>query len=583
MADNVTLRYIGPFGFATMYQLLLEVQRNTTDPLASPYLEFDPATRVTSFSNSVCHLITNSTSDGNSWSIYEHQDIWNRIVTWKLPLITLLFQFARPPLESSAWTNTNVFVLMRLIGNPIGTISSLLATLAACHRRALGFKKKIEQTKWRLERGDSKRANLIRPKQDMLWKAFGLIQISYDEWHGENVSKILTDSLETLLINPNPQILSIFITAASELAADRTTSLLPVFIAQAAFIFAIAAAYWRVIGVPPQLHSWTNVEAYSIAMSAPFLYVAPAVFLSAIIGVSQTETSVPRILNEFREKLRKEGVRDLPPRIPQRSPRDFLLEAGSTSKEDKPITLQQRISYGGLYAWRPSIFSLRNLHNTWHHHLLAASFVVFSVLVAAWISYRVPPEGFDCRTAAQTALLANWIFSFFLDFAVTTIMECFGHLLPNPASPKKINMIVEKLYYPLTFIKDTTLGLAAISSILVTQLGIFNRCDCFTLWGKVPVMLPEIPQVKEILMRRIAGEWPAVTFLWIVLEIGICGGIWWWRNEGQSVHFPFVLLAIVLISSPFIRGTLRMPADQAGPNGNHFNANRLNAVFIVFN
>jgi len=44
-------------------------------------------------------------------------------------------------------------------------------------------------------------------------------------------------------------------------------------------------------------------------------------------------------------------------------------------------------------------------------------------------------------------------------------------------------------------------------------------------------MLPEVPQVKEVLMRRIAGESPAVTFWWIGLEMGKLVGIWWWHRR----------------------------------------------------
>lgn len=79
--------------------------------------------------------------------------------------------------------------------------------------------------------------------------------------------------------------------------------------------------------------------------------------------------------------------------------------------------------------------------------------------------------------------------------------------------------------------RGPTLGLATLFFILVTKLGILNRCDYFALWGGVPVMLPEVPQVKEVLMRRIAGESPAVTFWWIGLEMGRCVGIWWWHRR----------------------------------------------------
>jgi len=49
-------------------------------------------------------------------------------------------------------------------------------------------------------------------------------------------------------------------------------------------------------------------------------------------------------------------------------------------------------------------------------------------------------------------------------------------------------------------------------------------------------MLPEIEQVKNILMKRIAGKWPAVTFAWIIVEILICGAIWLKWRAGVRVY-----------------------------------------------
>ncbi|KAK4445260.1 hypothetical protein QBC34DRAFT_384485 [Podospora aff. communis PSN243] len=260
----------------------------------------------------------------------------------------------------------------------------------------------------------------------------------------------------------------------------------------------IGAAYWRVIGVPPQRHSWTNVEAYSIAISAPFLYISPAVLFSALIGVSQTQTQRPP--------------------HPQRVP--------NPHNPPPAHHLRRALRLASRHLLSPCPL----LHPP-AHHLLAASFVFFSVLVAAFISYRVPPEGFDCRTAAQTAILGVWVLSFVLDFAITGGMESCGHLHGRQVGTGK-----EGRWYVLTFVKDTIFGLATISSILVTQLGMFNRCDCFTLWGRVPVMLPEIDQVKEVLMQRIAKKWPAVTFVWTIVEFLRCGVVWWWYRDAVRLY-----------------------------------------------
>ncbi|KAK0704579.1 hypothetical protein B0H67DRAFT_673749 [Lasiosphaeris hirsuta] len=520
MTGNVTLRYVGPFGFDTIFDFLNETLRNTTDPQNSPFLHPAEAGYY-SITNEVCYTITQSR--WWTWAIYDNQDIWNRIVVWKIPLITLLFQFARPPLASSFWANTNVLVLMRLVGNPISTIASLLATLHACQKQARIFQDHINHALHdAVGAGNWKLARRIREKSDALWKGFTLISISYVEWDagGTNLDSILMHSLDQLLRDPDAAIMVSFETAASMLAADRSTFVLPVFIAQGAFLFAIGAAFWRVIGVPPQPHSWTNVEAYSIAMSAPFLYTLPAVFLAAIMGASQTETSVPTILNSLRRQLAEKDWH-LP--IPGRSPVPLhppLIPAGP-SQQDPGVTLARRIAAGGLYAWRPHTHAPRRLGRTWPHFLLAAGFVGGSVAVGGWIAYRVPPEGFDCRNAAQTALLGTWVASVALDFAVVFFAKVAG---------------AEDGWYGVTFGKDVGMGLAVVVEIVVTQLGVLNRCDCFTLWGRVPLALPQIREVADVLMRRIAVEWPMVTFGWIGMEVVLCVLIWCWYGDAFRVY-----------------------------------------------
>jgi hypothetical protein len=208
----------------------------------------------------------------------------------------------------------------------------------------------------------------------------------------------------------------------------------------------------------------------------------------------------------------------------------FLITASQLPTDRTTSFFLVFITSGALYSWRPSIFSLRSLTSTLPHHLLATFFVFFSVFVAAFISYRVPPEGVDSRTAAQIAILGVWVLSFVLHIASTAGMECYGHLHGCQAGNGK-----EARWHILTFVKDTIFELATTSSILVTQLGIFNRRDCFTLWGRVPVMLPEIDEVKEVFMRRIAGEWLGVTSAWVVLEIVVWGMVWWWYQEAVKV------------------------------------------------
>ncbi|KAK4173740.1 hypothetical protein QBC36DRAFT_52521 [Triangularia setosa] len=508
-------------------------------------------------------------------------------------------------------------MLIHLLGSPITNIASLLYTLSACQARARSMQARLRNIQKRarsapcrqlnplakeLTYGHSYSHRISERKFASLWKQLSLIQVSYDEWGVKSASDFLKSTLDRLYLDPfslgqgrvtlqrKREVLNQIQKSANMLAADRATYVLPIFIAQFVFIASISAAFWRVIGVYPQEGEWTNVEAYSIAMSAPFLYMVPAVFLSAIIGVSQTERSVVRVLNDLGEKLMKEkwvaaaerpdtevgkeatvsvaaetdvandaeaeGDGDataavvtpdaskdgrvgseeslLPSHEGRELPIDQITEVNEQTVGEEegtiPVVVEEqpifmRVCHGGIYGWRPEILTSRMIRETWPHVALALILVTMSVVVACWISYRVPPEGFDCRNVGQTALLAMWLLSFVLDGVFAFFMDHWGHLENGKGC-----------WYEAVFVKDFFVGWAAVVMILVVQVGIFNRCDCFSLWGKVPVALPQIPEVATVLMHRISFEWPAVTFGWIAIELGVCASIWWKYRDAFSVY-----------------------------------------------
>ncbi|KAK4198029.1 hypothetical protein QBC40DRAFT_298783 [Triangularia verruculosa] len=523
---------------------------------------------------------------------YDKQGIWNRL----FPLVTLLFHFSRPPFPLRIWTNTSLFMLIHLLGSPITNIASLLHTLSSCQAGAKSMQDQLREIQEQVEKLPWQEANLLarelksnrsnKRRFASLWARLTLIQVSYDEWGVKRSCDFLKRTLMGLYLEPpfpldqdeqetfrkRREVLAQIRKAADMLAADRATYVLPIFIAQIVFISSISAAFWRVIGVFPQDGEWTNVEAYSIAMSAPFLYMVPAVFLSAIIGVSQTERSVVRVLNDLGEKLMKErwvatpgvagdvernegaesdsdavvtpdsnsrGRADseeslLPSHEGQCIPLEPMARANGEVVEREEFTIPvvveeqpifRRVCRGGIYGWRPEILTPRKIGETWPHVVWALILVIMSVVVASWISYRVPPEGFDCRNAGQAALLTKWLLSFALDCIFAYFMDRWGHIESGKG-----------YWYEAVFVKDFIAGWAAVVMILVVQVGIFNRCDCFSLWGKVPVALPQIPEVAAVLMHRISFEWPAATFGWIFLELGFCVAIWLRYRDAFRVY-----------------------------------------------
>ena len=125
------------------------------------------------------------------------------------------------------------------------------------------------------------------------------------------------------------------------LAADRSTKFLPIIVAQTFFIAAVAIAMFRTKSAAG--HGalsgtvFINIEAHSIAFSALYFWIIPAVFLSAVIGVSQTEAAIPRILRRFQVDL-------------DRLNSSVIVQMPNNCLEQE----KRRVFSGGVYSWQPS-------------------------------------------------------------------------------------------------------------------------------------------------------------------------------------------------------------------------------------
>ncbi|KAK3948194.1 hypothetical protein QBC32DRAFT_222547, partial [Pseudoneurospora amorphoporcata] len=454
--------------------------------------------------------------------------------------------------------------LAHLLADPIHTIASLVYTVYQCERLTERIRSYVDDARQR-GRGRNEGVNVETRRLELLvdnnlWKELSIIGVTYREWGLKDIDVFLQNSVDRLLSPTTTPAQALRIIhhlrlTASLLAADRATYVLPIFITLLSFIIGIAGAYWRVADVDAQASSdgntWLNIEAYSIAISAPFLHLIPAIFLSALIGVPQTETSHPNILNDFYDKLEEEGQewveglkRIETPVVLSRRRSDVLglrgeheIEGdeekgrvGETEEKEKEdmisSSLHHRISSGGMYAYRPELFFPSCLSTTLAHIALSFFFVFTSFLVASFIAYRVPPEGFDCRNVSLVLIMGIWLLSAALDFLLTIIRE-----LSSPSTPSSPSYT-----YHLTLTKNLILSASVLTIILLIQLGIFNRCDCYSLWGRGPLGLPQIPQIEQILIQRIRGEWPAVTFGWVGLEMIICGLVVWKYKNAFRVY-----------------------------------------------
>lgn len=115
---------------------------------------------------------------GADWTRYSGSDIWNRLTTWKFPLLQLIASFPRPPLG----LNVECFVIFHLLGDPIDSLWHLLLKLRACERRAKFWRAQFD--------GPMHKFAEDLPQQ--LWKSLTLITDAYDEWdQGDDAIAIL--------------------------------------------------------------------------------------------------------------------------------------------------------------------------------------------------------------------------------------------------------------------------------------------------------------------------------------------------------------------------------------------------------
>lgn len=358
-----------------------------------------------------------------------------------------------------------------------------------------------------------------------------------------------------------------------------------------------------------------NVEAHSIAISALYFWIIPAVILSSIIGVSQTEASIPRILRRIQHKpplphpekfaeviacvnddrrMAKENLAELSNCLDDHEMRenklakinesldhdrtktiDELIErykslASRSEAIEKVIELNEslddrrRISHGGIYSWQPfrwqreisdnaqTVTALDQGEQTqrsrdgpesqglilaghvdgssfasgnWKRHALPAYLIVIlGTITGMIISGLVPPDGSDCRNVAELLTCMAWILSAWLDTR-------FSYMIPlGDTSQKSKNQGPEgtsektleyrqKLLFRWTLTKDVLISIATLGGVIAVQVGVLNRCSCYTMWGFDGLALREMPIVYEKLRHRLSTWYPGLAFTCIGIEL----------------------------------------------------------------
>ena len=360
---------------------------------------------------------------------------------------------------------------------------------------------------------------------------------------------------------------------------------------------------------------YINVEAHSIAFSALYFWIIPAVILSSVIGVSQTKVSIPRILSSIQDKpplshpetlaeviasvdddrrMAKEHLAELSKCLDDHKMREEkLAEINGSLDNDRTKTMaglierykslprrskalekvtelneslddRRRISHGGIYSWQPFRWQWESSDNAqpvtaldqgeqtqrsrdrsesqglllpghidgsssasgdWKRYALPAYLIVIlGTITGMTISGLVPPDGWDCRQIGEILICMVWMLSAWLDTGL-------NYMIPlGDTSQKSRNGVPEgtlektlehkqNVLLRWTVTKDVLTSMLTLGGVVATQVGVFNRCSCYTMWGLDGLALPGMPNVYKTLRHRLSTWYPALAFTCIGIEL----------------------------------------------------------------
>lgn len=121
------------------------------------------------------------------------------------------------------------------------------------------------------------------------------------------------------------------------------------------------------------------------------------------------------------------------------------------------------------------------------------------------VSAFVPPDGWDCRHYGEILILIAWLLSAQIDIG----LRCRWPLNKGDRN---------KLFWS-TGLKDLLVVIATMGDIITAQVGVFNKCQCYTLGGKTGLALPEMRETAQTLYYRLKTFYPGITFACIGIEL----------------------------------------------------------------
>lgn len=303
-----------------------------------------------------------------------------------------------------------------------------------------------------------------------------------------------------------------YATAASTIAADRNSRLLPSFASTVVFVFQVFASFWKTLNALGDTYDEDNLVSkglnrtpHNIAFGTLFFWLPVPILLIALVGTPTRRQSVPLALYDL---VNGAGTTRHPnqPNVrgTVRSNEAGLdPDGGHSTARGLPSQgfISRRRNQGGMPLWQPGKFPTRNGSTSWSQFLVLTlvgiAMVSVPTMCAVRISYMTPTDGFGCRAVTQLSFLLIWVLSAWCDLIWARSLSD-----RDPDS---------KFLFRRVLCKDIVVTALTIVVLSLTATGIFNKCFCWSTFGSKYISFLQQDYIFNLIKHRMFHLYPALV------------------------------------------------------------------------
>ncbi|KAK4167753.1 hypothetical protein QBC43DRAFT_297548 [Cladorrhinum sp. PSN259] len=368
-----------------------------------------------------------------------YRDMWPRLLTWLVPALLLVGSVHLPRIGHL----NRLFVIFHYMGDPVDSMWSLLTKGEIWNRfYALAL-----------------RATPEGPDQLPTAKALAAVFVAYEELTGdmETVQQEFNAAITENRQLPRDDLAHILKETAEELVDSRPNEGLRTALVIVNYLWAVLAA------LVPNIGGVQSSQPGGRIGTAMFLsWLVTAVLLSNTLSGFTSRRTCLRIMERCLRTI-KGRRRDL--HVFPYSPRLLSKTTGTSSGQEFEDIMSAQPWSGSVYSYRPCkrLTPTHARSDRSPLHLLALSLLppFVSSVCAFVIIFYTPTIGLGCRTLWVLALTVGIFVSPLLSFLISHFFR-------------------PKYAWYLTILKDAFFGLSAVAVILLSSIGIFNTCWCWS-------------------------------------------------------------------------------------------------------